>query len=211
MLHGTVISPSCSGFTNIGLKRVTDLPWFMLNKTDILKSPRILWSTTRGAPLHRMQSSKKHRYATRLAVFEPKFWLVWRDPFLRQRIFWYNRRSRRFPRYGDRACHLDYFDAILYAPFEMQFSQKAMYHAVCNGNLELVKWLHANRKEGCTKWAMNEAAWRGHFDVIRWLNENHLTETCSSNALTYAKCQGHHEIAAYLRKHKPWLRTPRKK
>ena len=37
----------------------------------------------------------------------------------------------------------------------------AMDDASSNGHLDIVKWLHINRKEGCTTKAMDEAALRG--------------------------------------------------
>ena len=48
----------------------------------------------------------------------------------------------------------------------------AMDHAASNGYLDVVKSLHENRKEGCTEWAMNWAAENGHFGVVHWLREN---------------------------------------
>jgi ankyrin repeat protein len=38
-----------------------------------------------------------------------------------------------------------------------------MHWAARNGHLEVVQWLHENRKEGCTINAMNWAAECGHF------------------------------------------------
>jgi len=46
--------------------------------------------------------------------------------------------------------------------------------AAWNGHLETVKWLHANRTEGCTKSAMDGSAWYGHLDTVMWLHENQL-------------------------------------
>lgn len=39
------------------------------------------------------------------------------------------------------------------------------------GYLNIIKWLHENRTEGCTKNAMNYAAMNGHFDIVKWLQE----------------------------------------
>jgi hypothetical protein len=44
--------------------------------------------------------------------------------------------------------------------------------AAANGHLVVVKWLHANRNEGCTRYAMDRAEANGHLDVVRWLHEN---------------------------------------
>ena len=46
------------------------------------------------------------------------------------------------------------------------------------GHLEVVKWLHENRTEGCSKCAMDWAAKNGHLDVVKFLHENR-TEGCS--------------------------------
>lgn len=35
------------------------------------------------------------------------------------------------------------------------------------GHLEVVKWLHENRTEGYTHWAMDFAASEGHLHVIK--------------------------------------------
>jgi hypothetical protein len=44
--------------------------------------------------------------------------------------------------------------------------------AARRGHLEVVKWLHFNRTEGCTPRALNAAAAGGHVEVIKWLHEN---------------------------------------
>ncbi|CAN0277170.1 unnamed protein product, partial [Discosporangium mesarthrocarpum] len=51
-----------------------------------------------------------------------------------------------------------------------QFSQDAMDSAAGNGHLEVVKWLHQNRSEGCSWQAMDEAATNGHLDVVSFLH-----------------------------------------
>jgi hypothetical protein len=38
--------------------------------------------------------------------------------------------------------------------------------------LEVVKWLHENRTEGCTPYAMHFAAREGHLEVVKWLHQN---------------------------------------
>ena len=40
------------------------------------------------------------------------------------------------------------------------------------GHLEIVKWLHFNRTEGCTTKAMDCAAEKGHLEVVKCLKEN---------------------------------------
>ncbi|CAM9562127.1 unnamed protein product, partial [Heterosigma akashiwo] len=46
------------------------------------------------------------------------------------------------------------------------------------GHLEVVKFLHHHRAEGCTQSAMDWAAEKGHLDVVEFLDHNR-TEGCS--------------------------------
>ena len=39
--------------------------------------------------------------------------------------------------------------------------------AAANGHLEVLKWLDETRDEGCTAWAVDEAAKNGHFEVVK--------------------------------------------
>jgi hypothetical protein len=63
-----------------------------------------------------------------------------------------------------------------------------MDYAAC-GHLEIVKWLHINRTEGCITNAMDYAAQRGHLEIVKWLHINH-TEGCTTNAARH----GHLEL-----------------
>ncbi len=54
------------------------------------------------------------------------------------------------------------------------FSTDAMVMAAANGHLEVVKWLHINRKEGCYEIALRRAAANGHLDVVEWLRNNRI-------------------------------------
>jgi len=51
-----------------------------------------------------------------------------------------------------------------------------MDYASRNGHLEVVKWLHFNRSERCTIYAMDWASENGHLGVVKWLHENRLHE-----------------------------------
>ena len=54
----------------------------------------------------------------------------------------------------------------------MSFTINAMDWAAESGHLEVVKWLHLNRKEGCTISAMNWAVEKGHLAIVEWLQNN---------------------------------------
>ena len=72
-----------------------------------------------------------------------------------------------------------------------------MDQAAANGHLEVVKWLHENRKEGCTTKAMDEAVAYGHLEVIKWLHENR-SEGCTAEAINIATRNCHLELIDWL-------------
>ena len=74
-----------------------------------------------------------------------------------------------------------------------------MDFAAENGHLEVVKFLHENRSEGCTKWAMNNAAENGHLEIVKFLHENR-TEGCTKWAMDKAAKNGHLEVVKFLHK-----------
>ena len=75
-------------------------------------------------------------------------------------------------------------------------TKDAINLAACNGHLEVMKWLHENRTEGRTKWAMSYAASNGHLEIVKWLHENKY-EGCTQ-AMDYATRNDHLEIVEYL-------------
>ncbi|KAJ3100377.1 hypothetical protein HDU97_002252 [Phlyctochytrium planicorne] len=68
--------------------------------------------------------------------------------------------------------------------------------AAANGHLKVLQWLHLNRSEGCTQKAMDFAASKGHLDVVVWLHENR-TEGCSF-AMNGAARNGHLDVVKWL-------------
>jgi len=79
-----------------------------------------------------------------------------------------------------------------------QFEElKMMDYAARLGHLEIVKWLHINRTEGCTYLAMDEAACYGHLEVVKWLHYNRL-EGCSKRAMDIAAVGGKLEVVKWL-------------
>jgi hypothetical protein len=80
-------------------------------------------------------------------------------------------------------------------------STDAMDDAAANGKLEVVRFLHDNRTEGCTMGVMDQAAGNGHLDVVKWLHFNR-TEGCTTGAMDYAAKYGHLTIVKFLHTHR---------
>ena len=72
-----------------------------------------------------------------------------------------------------------------------------MNGAAGSGNLGVVRWLHYNRNEGCTKHAMNLAAGNGHLEVVKWLYRNRI-EGCTTRALISAIRNDHWHVVEWL-------------
>lgn len=68
-----------------------------------------------------------------------------------------------------------------------------MDEAAANEHLEVVRFLHRNRQEGCTKRAMNLAAMQNH---LEFLAENR-NEWCLLSTLGDTASRGHVEIVKY--------------
>ncbi|KAG7390048.1 hypothetical protein PHYPSEUDO_009010 [Phytophthora pseudosyringae] len=81
-------------------------------------------------------------------------------------------------------------------PFQ-RCCQEAMDSAAEFGHLDVVQWLHANRKEGCTTDALDMAAYNGHLEIVQWLHENRK-EGCTSNAIDFAAQHGHLKVVQWL-------------
>jgi ankyrin repeat protein len=88
-------------------------------------------------------------------------------------------------------------DTRRYSTILLNSTINAMDWAAGIGHLEVVKWLHENRQEGCTKTAMDAAAWNGHLEVIKWLHENRK-EGCTKKAMDYAAENGQLEVVKWL-------------
>lgn len=71
--------------------------------------------------------------------------------------------------------------------------------AVKYDQLDVVKWLHENRSEGCTVSAMKNAVISGgNFDMLLFLHNNR-SEDCSANAICDADlCVKHMEMVQWL-------------
>lgn len=76
-------------------------------------------------------------------------------------------------------------------------TESAMDYAAEHGYLNIVAFLHFNRKEGCTRMAMTRAAEYGHLEIVRFLYINR-TERCASWTIDKAAKNGHLEIVKFL-------------
>jgi hypothetical protein len=72
-----------------------------------------------------------------------------------------------------------------------------MDDAATYGFLEVVRYLHQNRTEGCTTLAMNGASGNGHLEVVKFLHENR-TEGCTLIGLDMAVRNGYLEVVKFL-------------
>ncbi|KAH9110144.1 hypothetical protein LEN26_013853 [Aphanomyces euteiches] len=80
----------------------------------------------------------------------------------------------------------------------------AMDVAAACGHLDIVKWLHYNRCEGCSTNAMDKAALGGHVDVVDWFHSNRQ-EGFSSQLPEIMKevvARGHLPMVSWLNHHR---------
>jgi hypothetical protein len=117
---------------------------------------------------------------------------------------------------------------ILHTDFETsitlnnEYTSKKLYNpdkntwnlAADNGNLEVVKFLHRNRKEGYTFMEMNLAARNGHLDMVKWFYINRKEKSIYW-AMDLAAGKGQLEIVEYFKrvinereKNKPKKKSP---
>ncbi|KAJ3327261.1 hypothetical protein HDU76_012122 [Blyttiomyces sp. JEL0837] len=80
---------------------------------------------------------------------------------------------------------------------EESWSSSLMDEAALYGCLEVVKYLHQKRNEGCTVIAMNLAAENGHYEVVKFLHENR-SEGCTTKAMDGAIKAGSLRIYKFL-------------
>jgi hypothetical protein len=99
-------------------------------------------------------------------------------------------------RNGDIAAYYGYLE-LLKNNDSLVFTVNAMNWAAGCNHLEVIKWLHKNRSEGCNPYAMNSAADSGHLEVIKWLHTNR-SEGCTTLAMDWAAKNGHLDITNWL-------------
>jgi len=71
------------------------------------------------------------------------------------------------------------------------------YICLCDGSLDVVKYLFENQKKDCTTNAIDWASQNGHLDVITYLFENQKKD-CTNNAIDWARQNGHLDVMTYL-------------
>ena len=98
---------------------------------------------------------------------------------------------------GDLASNSGWLSLIKERYLFLSFTTYAMDYAAQNGHLETVKWLHQNRKEGCTRNAMDAAARNGHLNVVQFLHQNRMEGNINSS-INRATENGHMEIVKYM-------------
>ncbi|TMW58618.1 hypothetical protein Poli38472_010177 [Pythium oligandrum] len=80
---------------------------------------------------------------------------------------------------------------------QVVLSTLAIDGATRNGHLDMVKYLHEERNDGCTIDAVDIAANNGHLDVVKFLFE-HRQEKGSMEALNDAAANARGEVLRYL-------------
>ncbi|KAG9403282.1 hypothetical protein AC1031_005928 [Aphanomyces cochlioides] len=96
---------------------------------------------------------------------------------------------------------LDAIQYLLRQHGDHDYSSRPMDLAAKNGQLEVVKYFHHYRLEGCTNFAMDFAAQSGHFSVVKFLHD-HRREGCTTYAMDMAAANGHFEIVNFLHTHR---------
>ncbi|KAL2919375.1 hypothetical protein HK105_201019 [Polyrhizophydium stewartii] len=96
-----------------------------------------------------------------------------------------------------------------HAPRGQKWNTSVMANAAASGSLNIVIWLHKNRKEVFAPTVFEAAASNGHIHVIEWLSKNTKAD-CTQEAINSAASKGHLEILKFLVKRYPnvaiWLR-----
>ncbi|KAF0690030.1 Aste57867_18539 [Aphanomyces stellatus] len=100
-----------------------------------------------------------------------------------------------------REGHFDLTLALLERGFDA--SKLSIDVAAHSGSLKLVQHLHDLGGYTCTTQAMDAASFqRGHLDLVQWLHENRR-EGCTSNAIWHAVCRGNLDLVQFLHANYP--------
>ncbi|EGG17884.1 hypothetical protein DFA_08885 [Cavenderia fasciculata] len=81
----------------------------------------------------------------------------------------------------------------------------AMDRAATRGDLEMVKYLQANRTEGCSDEGLGGAIENAHLDVVHFILENQMLRGhgCHNDAFVRASAHGHLKVFEYFHQHYP--------
>ena len=100
--------------------------------------------------------------------------------------------------HGDSAACAGYLNVIKQFNDQLLFSEEAIDNAAKKGHVEVLKWLHENRSEGCSELAMNRAA---NLTILQFLHENR-TEGCTEEAMGNAAFNGDLDMVKWLHQHR---------
>lgn len=76
----------------------------------------------------------------------------------------------------------------------------AMYQAAMFNNMKKIKWLHKHNKPW-NQWALHCAAEYGYFDIVKWFVKNkRMNDEYVGGAMKYAARNGHIDILKWLYK-----------
>lgn len=105
----------------------------------------------------------------------------------------------------DKIIELDMVYVFEYHKNNKQFtkliSELTMDLAAEYESINIVKWLHYNRVDGCTEFALDIAANNGDIELLEFLHENR-NEGCTMDALIYGADNNHLNIVKWLHKYR---------
>ncbi|POM70923.1 Hypothetical protein PHPALM_12579 [Phytophthora palmivora] len=122
--------------------------------------------------------------------------LQWLNECYPDRTSWGNRQARCFMNIAAEKGHFEILQ-WLHTNRNEGCTTFALNIAASKGNLPMVQWLHQNRNEKCTKQAMDDAAENGHLAVVEWLHRNR-SEGCSEIAMDVSAANGHLDVLRFL-------------
>ncbi|KAF1783529.1 Ankyrin repeat-containing domain [Phytophthora cactorum] len=109
----------------------------------------------------------------------------------------------------DRAClneHIAVVEWVICHFPEHAYISFADWDAARVGQLDLVKLLHSNNVDGCSRSAIRSAAAHNNFDIVKWLiscEHKSVLEIGSYFPIDGAACNGHFEMVKWLHEHTP--------
>lgn len=73
-----------------------------------------------------------------------------------------------------------------------------MHWAALHGYMEVVEWLHENRKEGCRRDTLKDCVIRGKLDIVKWLYTNKREVSDLDGVIDHAAGFGHLELVRWF-------------